>query len=223
MPARRRSTNQLVSFVQRSVAHAVNDLDAVLERDPAASSRVEVALLYPGVHALWAHRVSNRLWNRNARITARAVSQVARLLTGVEIHPAATIGPGTFIDHGMAVVIGETAEIGPDVTIHQGVTLGGAGLTRGKRHPTIGDRVTIGPGASVLGNLVVGHDSRISANSVVLHSVESHSIVVGAPGRAIADSSLGRAGAPVSYAPDPVGAALQELQERVTRLEDQAT
>ena len=162
------------------------DVESVVERDPAARNGFEVALLYPGVHAVWAHRVSNALWRNGARLPARTVSQATRFLTGIEIHPAATLGPRLFIDHGAGVVIGETAEVGSDVTIYHGVTLGGTSLDRGKRHPTIGDRVTVGAGAKVLGPLTVGHDSRIGANAVLVRSVDSHSVVVGVPGQVIA-------------------------------------
>jgi serine O-acetyltransferase len=182
-----------------------------------------VALLYPGLHAVWAHRVSRALWLQGAHLPARAVSQAARFLTGIEIHPGATLGPRLFIDHGAGVVIGETAQIGADVTIYHGVTLGGTSLTHGKRHPTIGDRVTIGAGAKVLGALVVGSDSRIGANAVLVRSVDTHSVVVGVPGQVIAHGT-----APTSdtrpkqdepSGPDPVGATVQNLLARVEELE----
>src|SRR5512145_1497244 len=144
------------------------DVRAIFERDPAARSTVEVILCYPGLHAVWAHRVAHALWKRGLWLPARMVSHLARALTGVEIHPGATIGPGLFIDHGMGVVIGETAEIGADVTLYHGVSLAGTSLVKGKRHPTIGDRVVIGAGAKVLGAITVGSDSRIGANAVVV-------------------------------------------------------
>jgi serine O-acetyltransferase len=201
------------------------DLDAVVERDPAARNPWEVAALYSGVHALWGHRVSHALWHRDHRFSARAVSQAVRALTGIEIHPAATIGEGLFIDHGSGVVIGETAEIGDDVTIYHGVTLGGTSLDPGKRHPTIGDRVTIGAGAKVLGNLTVGDDSRIGANAVLVRSVDENSVVVGVPGQVIArERKHTKADKPDlanAVVPDPVGVAVQDLLARVDALEAQ--
>jgi serine O-acetyltransferase len=201
------------------------DLASVVERDPAARGRVEVALLYPGVHAVWAHRVSSVLWRRGARLPARAVSQAARAFTGIEIHPGATLGPRLFIDHGMGVVIGETARVGSDVTIYHGVTLGGTSLDRGKRHPTIGDRVTIGAGAKVLGNLTVGSDSRVGANAVLVRSVDDHSVVVGVPGQVIAHGTSQVADTRPKYdtptAPDPMGLAVSTLLLRVQQLEAQ--
>lgn len=200
-----------------------SDITSVVERDPAARSATEVALLYPGVHAVWAHRVSHAMWRRGAYLPARALSQVTRFWTNIEIHPGATLGPRLFIDHGAGVVIGETAEVGADVTIYHGVTLGGTSLSHGKRHPTIGDRVTVGAGAKVLGNLTVGDDSRIGANAVLVRSVEDHSVVVGVPGQVIAHGT-----APVAdtkpkqdspTAPDPLGLAVATLLNRVQELE----
>lgn len=203
------------------------DVDRVIERDPAARNRWEVTLLYPGVHALWAHRLSHRLWQRHAFFAARALSQAARGLTGIEIHPAAEIGDGLFIDHGMGVVIGETARIGRDVTIYQGVTLGGTGLSHSKRHPTIGDQVTIGAGAKVLGDIEVGDNTKIGANAVLVRSVDSDSVVVGVPGQVIStdrrrDSRV-RATTPSTPQSDPVGSAVRSLLQRVERLETLAT
>ncbi len=200
------------------------DLESVVSRDPAARTAVEVALLYPGVHAVWAHRVSNALWRRGAHFPARALSQASRFATGIEIHPGATIGPGLFIDHGMGVVIGETAEIGSDVTIYHGVTLGGTSLAHGKRHPTVGDRVTVGAGAKVLGPVEVGSDSRIGANAVLVRSVEPNSVVVGVPGQVIAQgiSEIGdsKPKQDSPSAPDPLGLAVSSLLDRVQELED---
>lgn len=161
------------------------DVAAVIERDPAARTWWEVAALYPGVHAVWAHRVSHALWQRGALFPARALSQAARWATGIEIHPGARIGERLVIDHGSGVVIGETAEIGDDVTIYQGVTLGGRAAHHGKRHPTVGDRVLIGAGARLLGDIKVGSDSRIGANAVLVRSVSPGSTVVGVPARPI--------------------------------------
>lgn len=199
------------------------DVECVFERDPAARSKAEVALLYSGVHAVWAHRLSHALWRRDRTLAARAVSQVARSLTGVEIHPGATLGPGLFIDHGMGVVIGETAEVGEDVTIYHGVTLGGTSLEPGKRHPTVGDRVTIGAGAKVLGPIEVGHDSRIGGNAVVVRPVADNSVVVGVPGQVIArltpHTATDKPDLEHTNQPDLIGAAVANLLERVDSLE----
>ena len=150
------------------------DLQAVRDRDPAARTTLEIILCYPGVHAIWAHRLSHWLWSHGFKLIGRALSALARWLTGVEIHPGATLGPGLFIDHATGVVIGETSDIGANVTIYQGVTLGGTSLERGKRHPSVGDRVTIGAGAKVLGPVTIGHDSRIGANAVVVKPVPAN-------------------------------------------------
>jgi serine O-acetyltransferase len=161
------------------------DLDAAMRRDPAARSRLEMALATPGLHALWAHRVSHRLWNRGGRaeLPARLLSQATRSLTGVEIHPGATIGARFFIDHGMGVVIGETAEVGDDVMMYHGVTLGGRSLDPVKRHPTVGDGVVLGAGARVLGPVVVGAGAQIGANAVVVKDVPDHAVATGVPAR----------------------------------------
>ncbi len=201
------------------------DVAAVLERDPAARTPWEVALLYPGLHAVWTHRASHWLWDRGARFPARALSQASRWATGIEIHPAATLGEGVFIDHGAGVVIGETAEVGDDVTIYHGVTLGGTSLDKGKRHPTVGDRVTIGAGAKVLGAVTVGHDSRIGANAVLVRSVHDNSVVVGVPGQVIArtvkHTAADRPDLDNAMVPDPVGSAVHTLLARVEALEMQ--
>ena len=200
--------------------HIRHDVRCVLERDPAARSAISVSLLYPGLHALWSHRVANALWKRKHFFLGRALSQCARMWTQIEIHPGATIGNGVFIDHGSGVVIGETAIIGDDVTIYQGVTLGGTSLEHVKRHPTIGDRVIIGSGAKVLGNIEIGSDSRIGANAVVTRSVPDHSVVVGVPGQVIriAGQDIAARGSGGSV-PDPVGSAVHELLARVASLE----
>ena len=158
------------------------DLDAAIARDPATSSRLEMALASPGLHAIWTHRLAHRLWrNPGTRLPARLVSQLSRSLTGVEIHPGAVIGRRFFIDHGMGVVIGETAEVGDDVMIYHGVTLGGRSLKREKRHPTVGSRVTIGAGARILGPVYIGDDVQIGANSVVVKDVPAGAIATGVP------------------------------------------
>lgn len=155
------------------------DLERVLKEDPAAKSKIEVLLLYPCIHALIAYRISHFFYKHNRFFIARLISQLSRFFTGIEIHPGATIGKGLFIDHGMGVVIGETAEIGNDVTIYHGVTLGGTGKNKGKRHPTIGNNVLIGTGAKVLGPITVGDNAKIGANSVVLHNVPEGATAVG--------------------------------------------
>jgi serine O-acetyltransferase len=203
------------------------DVHSALERDPAARSALEIFLLYPGLHAIWIHRISHWLWRRNIKLPARWLSQMTRGLTGIEIHPGASIGPGLFIDHGMGVVIGETAEVGSDVTLYHGVTLGGTNLSKGKRHPTIGDRVTIGAGAKVLGNITVGCDSRVGANAVVVKSVPENSVVVGVPGQVIHRMQPHRpSDAPDlnhTSLPDVVGVTLQDLLQRVDELEERVT
>ena len=161
------------------------DIAAVLDRDPAAKSGLEVVLLYSGLHALWGYRAHHWLWTRGWRFLARALSQWARLITGIEIHPGAEIGHRFFVDHGMGVVIGETTIIGDDVTLYQGVTLGGTGKETGKRHPTLRNNVVIGAGARVLGNITIGENCRVGAGSVVLRDVPDNSTIVGVPGHIV--------------------------------------
>jgi serine O-acetyltransferase len=161
------------------------DVAAVFESDPAARSYFEVLLLYPGLHAVWMHHLSHWLWLRHMRFLARFISQVARLFTGIEIHPGAELGRRLFIDHGIGTVIGETAIVGDDVTLYQGVTLGGTGKEKGKRHPTVGNHVAIGSGAKLLGNITIGDNCRVGAGSVVLRSVPSNSTIVGVPGHIV--------------------------------------
>jgi serine O-acetyltransferase len=197
------------------------DVRAVLERDPAARSALEVVLCYPGVHALACHRVAHRLWNRGWLTTARFVSHVGRFLTGIEIHPAARLGPGLFIDHGMGVVIGETAEVGANVTLLQGVTLGGTSLRREKRHPTLGDNVVVGAGAKIIGAFKIGDGSRIGAGSVVVREVPPNSVVVGVPGRVTYRDGQRVSGIDLNQAdlPDPVAKAIEQILERIQALE----
>ncbi len=181
-PSRAGSRGRVGGALRRAVIEVIEDIDAVLARDPAAQSRVETFLASPGLHAVWGHRLAHRLWRDPAtRLPARLLSQLTRAITGVEIHPGATIGRRFFIDHGMGVVIGETAIVGDDVTIYHQVTLGGRSLRRVKRHPTVGDRVTIGAGARVLGDITIGDDAQIGANSVVTKDVPAGSVAVGIP------------------------------------------
>lgn len=193
------------------------DIRAVKDRDPAARTALEIALCYPGMHAVWGHRVTHWLWHRNAKLAARFLAAILRILTGVEIHPAAVLGSRVFIDHATGVVIGETAEVGDDVTIYHGVTLGGTSLDGGKRHPTIGDNVTIGAGAKVLGAIVIGANSQIGANSVVVKAVPPNSVVVGVPGQIVDSDHPTRADQ--FKLPDPLGVSLHSLLTRVARLE----
>src|SRR5258708_2539977 len=193
-------------------------IDTVFRRDPAARSALEIVLFYPGFHALLLHRVAHSLYGSGWFTLGRAVSQFCRAVTGMEIHPGAHIGRRFFIDHGMGVVIGETSEIGDDVLVYQGVTLGGTGKDTGKRHPTIGDGVVIGTGATILGNIRIGDHVKIGAGSVVVHSVPDHSTVVGVPGRVVGDDEEFE---PLAHGdlPDPEGRAIDELSKRVAELE----
>lgn len=163
----------------------LEDLRAARRHDPAARSLLEVALGYSGVHALWLHRVAHRMWHASPllRLPARLLSQLTRFLTGIEIHPGAVIGRRFFIDHGMGVVVGETTEVGEDVVMFHGATLGGVSMSKGKRHPTVGDRVIIGAGAKVLGPVVIGDDAKVGANAVVVRDVPAGAVAVGVPGR----------------------------------------
>ena len=198
------------------------DIQTALDRDPAARSSLEVLLCYPGLHALYFHRTANWLWNHRLKTLGRFVSHMGRFLTGIEIHPGATIGPGLFIDHGMGVVIGETTEIGENVTIYQDVTLGGTSLEKKKRHPTIGNNVVIGAGAKILGPFKVGENSRIGSGSVVVKEVPPNSLVVGVPGQVTY-----RDGQRVPRAidlemtdlPDPAAKAIKCILERLEELE----
>lgn len=195
------------------------DVRAARQRDPAAPTALEVIFCYPGVHAVWGHRISHWLWRHRARLLARACAELTRILTGVDIHPGAVLGAGVFIDHATGVVIGETAVVGDDVTLYHGVTLGGSGIESGKRHPTVGNRTTIGAGAKVLGAIEIGEDSRIGANAVVVKPVPPNSVVVGVPGQIIGHSQVGPGGAYDWRLPDLVGASLDSLLTRVAKLE----
>ena len=203
------------------------EIDAAMRRDPAARTRLEVAFLYPSFHALVLHRLANALWRRNWRFLGRGVSQFARTLTGIEIHPGATIGKRFFIDHGMGVVIGETAEIGDDVMLYHGVTLGGTSLNHGKRHPTLESGVIVGAGAKILGPVTVGANARIGANAVVVKDVPAGASAVGVAARVIPprdqrpdvqNQDFLAYGTPTTDLPDPVARAIGGLVDQIDRL-----
>ncbi|HKO31986.1 MAG TPA: serine O-acetyltransferase [Nitrospiraceae bacterium] len=196
------------------------DLRAVFDRDPAATSWLEVVLTYAGFHAVLAYRVSHWLKTHRVPFLPRFISQAARILTGIEIHPSATIGSGFFIDHGMGVVIGETAEIGNYVTLFQGVTLGGTGKERGKRHPTLGSHVVVGAGAKILGGITVGDNVKIGANSVVLKNVSANSTVIGVPARVIKTQGERLPDATMDHInlPDPISDRLMALEQELIEL-----
>ncbi|MCJ7490808.1 MAG: serine O-acetyltransferase [Dehalococcoidia bacterium] len=195
----------------------IGDIRAARREDPAATSNLEVILAYPGFHARQIHRLSHALYERRVPVVPRLVSHVGRFLTGIEIHPGARIGEGLFIDHGMGVVIGETAEIGNDCHLYQGVTLGGTSTRREKRHPTLADHVVVGAGAELIGAIYVGENARIGAGSVVVTNVPANATVVGVPGHVVAYHEPGDD--TVVHLPDPEWDRLQELEERVGRLE----
>ncbi len=211
------------ALLARTAAEIRRDVAAAQTRDPAARGvgSPEILATWPGVHALLAHRVAHALHGVGVPILPRAIAAVARALTGIEIHPAAIIGDGFFIDHGMGVVIGETAQIGSDVTLYQGVTLGGTGFATGKRHPTVEDNVTIGSGAKLLGPITVGHGSKVGANSVVIHDVPPNSTVVGNPGHPVRVEGRRPEGPDVDWVhlPDPIADAIKALAARIATLE----
>ena len=196
------------------------DLEAARDRDPAARSTLEILLAYPGLHALWMHRLAHWLWQQGMPVLPRLVSHFNRWLTGIEIHPGARIGKGVFIDHGMGVVIGETSEVGDYVTLYQGVTLGGTGKETGKRHPTVGENVVIAAGAKVLGPIVIGDNSKVGAGAVVIRDVPPNCTVVGVPGRVVMQE-----GEPVvdlhhEAIPDPVMDRIEGLGKLIKKMED---
>lgn len=204
------------------------DIQAVFARDPAARSTLEVLLCFPGLHALWFYRMAHWLWTHRLCLLGRCVSHLGRFLTGIEIHPGAKIGPGLVIDHGMATVIGETSEIGEDVTLYHNVTLGGVSIKKEKRHPTVGDQVVIGAGAQILGPIRIEARSRIGANAVVVKDVPSDSVVVGVPGRVQAQAGVrlpepGAVDLQHNMLPDTTMEMLQELNERLSALEQEIT
>ncbi len=212
-----------LGLISRTAAEIRQDVGAAQTRDPAARDvgSLEILMLWPGVHALLAHRVAHALHSVGVPILPRLIATIARSITGIEIHPAATVGRGFFIDHGMGVVVGETAEIGDDVTLYQGVTLGGTGFATGKRHPTVQDNVTIGSGAKLLGPITVGHGSKIGANSVVIHDVPPNSTVVGNPGHPVRIEGRRPEGPDADWVhlPDPIADAIKGLSSRIAALE----
>ena len=217
-----RAAEELVRGVRRIAEETKEDVRIIRERDPAAKSDVEVLLSYSGLHAITAHRVSHALYKKEHYLSARLISQAAKFLTGIEIHPGATIGRGLFIDHGTGVVIGETTEIGDNCTLYQGVTLGGTGKETGKRHPTLKDNVMVGAGAKILGAFTIGENSKIAANAVVLCEVPDNCTAVGIPAKVVR-----RGGERVNdnrdmdqtHIPDPISAELAKLTARIEELE----
>lgn len=212
---------RMISVADRCIGEIRDDIRAVKERDPAARSSVEVLLTYSGLHAVLAYRVSHELYRHSHYVSARMLSQTARFLTGIEIHPGATIGKGLFIDHGSGVVIGETAEIGDNCTLYQGVTLGGTGKDSGKRHPTLGNNVMIGCGAKVLGPFTVGDNSKVASNAVVLKEIPPNSTAVGIPARVVRSRGerVPQSDLDQIHIPDPVAQELRRLEERIAYLE----
>ena len=210
----------------RMIGEIRRDVATARTRDPAARGVGSLQMLatWPGVHALLAHRLANSLYRAGVPFLPLAIAAIARSITGIEIHPAATIGEGFFIDHGMGVVIGQTAEIGDDVTLYQGVTLGGTGFATGKRHPTVQDNVTIGSGAKLLGPITVGHGSKIGAGSVVIHDVPANSTVVGNPGHPVRIEGRRPEGPDADWVhlPDPIADAIKGLAQRISALEQQS-
>jgi len=219
-PQVRKSNQKMANAVADVIASISDDVKATRERDPAARSNLEVLLLYPGIHALAAHRLAHKLYKKGKYFPARAISQVARFITGIEIHPGATIGKGLMIDHGMGVVIGETAEIGDNCTIYQGVTLGGTGKDVGKRHPTLGNNVMVGAGAKVLGPMKVGDNTKIAANAVVLAEIPENCTAVGIPAKVVRKEGVKVEGElDQIHVPDPVAQEIRRLESRLAELE----
>ncbi len=197
------------------------NIKAIFERDPACRNIVEAITCYPGLHALWSHRIAHFLWAKvKLRLPARLISETSRFFTGIEIHPGAVIGKGLFIDHGMGIVIGETTIIGDNVTLYQGVTLGGTGKEKGKRHPTLGNNIVVGAGAKVLGNITIGDEVRIGAGSVVVRDVEHDSTVVGIPGRVVISKGrkVHEAWLDHGNLPDPISEKMADLQSLILEL-----
>jgi serine O-acetyltransferase len=213
-------------MIARVLTEIRRDVAAAQSRDPAARdvAAAEIVATWPGVHALLAHRVAHALYVAGVPLLPRGIAAISRAMTGIEIHPAAKVGNGFFIDHGMGVVIGETAEIGDNVTLYQGVTLGGTGFATGKRHPTVEDNVTIGSGAKLLGPITVGHGSKVGANSVVIHDVPPNSTVVGNPGQPVRVEGRRPEGPDADWVhlPDPLADAIKGLSSRISALEQAA-
>jgi serine O-acetyltransferase len=199
------------------IASIRRDIKAAFEHDPAAVSTLEIVLAYPGFHARQYHRLAHTLFKWHVPVLPRLISHCSRFLTGIEIHPGATIGEGFFVDHGMGVVIGETSVIGDNVTLYQGVTLGGTSQQRKKRHPTLGNNVVVGVGAQVIGDITIGDNVKVGAGSVVINSVPANATVVGVPGRVVAVRNPDTA--TVEKLPDPVGERLDKLEKRIAELE----
>lgn len=214
-----RDPEKATSSISKILDEIQNEINVIRERDPAAKSKYEVLLLYSGLHAVLAYRAAHTLYLKEHYFQARLISQLARFLTGIEIHPGATIGKGLFIDHGSGVVIGETTEIGDDCTIYQGVTLGGTGKDTGKRHPTIGNNVMIGSGAKVLGPFKIGNNSKIASNAVVLEEVPENSTAVGIPARVVKRNNCKVQNFDQIHIPDPVSQELCKLQMQIDKLE----
>jgi len=211
--------NAAGKVAKKAAKEIKEDVAAVRERDPAAGSDLEVLLLYSGLHAVLSHRAAHALHERGYVLSARAVSQAAKFVTGIEIHPAAKIGRGLFIDHGSGVVIGETAEIGDNCTIYQGATLGGTGKDTGKRHPTIGNNVMVGAGAKVLGPFTVGDNAKIAANAVVLHAIPANATAVGVPAKVVSINNTRVRDLDQVHIPDPVSQEICRLEKRIYDLE----
>ncbi len=217
--------NKITDSFKRCLCEIKDDIKVIKERDPAAKNTAEVILTYSGLHAVLAYRVSHRLYKNEHYLSARMISQSARFLTGIEIHPGATIGKGLFIDHGSGVVIGETAEIGDNCTLYQGVTLGGTGKDTGKRHPTLGNNVMVGAGAKVLGPFKIGDNSKIAANAVVLKEVPEDSTAVGIPAKVVrrGDTKVPQNDLDQIHIPDPIAQEIKRLEERIAELEKKRT
>ena len=211
----------LIGSIKGCIEELKDDVRAVKERDPAAKSTVEVMLTYSGLHAVLAYRISHKLYKKNHFLSARMVSQSARFLTGIEIHPGATIGKGLFIDHGSGVVIGETAEIGDNCTLYQGVTLGGTGKDVGKRHPTLGNNVMVGSGAKILGPFKIGDNSKVAANAVVLKEIPPNCTAVGIPAKVVkrGEEKVPQSDLDQIHVPDPVAQELKAMRDKITQLE----
>ena len=215
----KRNIKRAKKGASNAIASVKYDIKAIRDRDPAAKSDLEVLLLYSGMHALLAHRVAHYLHGKKCYLGARAVSQLSRFVTGIEIHPGAKIGKGLVIDHGMGVVIGETAEIGDNCTIYQGVTLGGTGKDVGKRHPTLGNNVLVGAGAKVLGPFKIGDNSKIAANAVVLEEIPDNCTAVGIPAKLVRREGIRVEDLDQVHIPDPVAQELKRLEAKLAELE----